>query len=94
MSRGFDSFEIDDSRGWDSGSGRDVGRSSSSSLKTRIELQNIHREEERADKLDREGRDRSDQERPPHLSLFRGQALAATKRMKVEQYAAHCQRID
>jgi hypothetical protein len=79
MSRGFDGFEIDDARGWGSSSGRDVGRNSSSSLKTRIELQNIHRDEERADKLDREGRDRSDQERPPLAREERVEAILSQR---------------
>ena len=79
MARGFDGFESDDSRGWDSGSGRDVGRGSSSSLKTRIELQNIHRDEERADNLDREGRERSDQERPPLAREERVEAILSQR---------------
>jgi hypothetical protein len=79
MSRGFDSFEIDDSRGWDSDSGRDVSRSSSSSLKTRIELQNIHRDEERADKLDREGQERSGREHPPLAREERVEAILSQR---------------
>ncbi len=47
MSRGFDGFEIDDFRGSDSGSEREVGRNSSSSWDKWKELQNIYREEER-----------------------------------------------
>ena len=65
MSRGFDGFEIDDFRESGSDSGRDVGRSSSSDWNTRARLHNIHREEDRADRLDSEGRDRSGKERPP-----------------------------
>ena len=65
MSRGFDGFEIDDFRDSGSDSGRDVGRSSSSDWNTRARLHNIHREEDRADRLDREGRERSGKERPP-----------------------------
>jgi len=64
MSRGFDGFEIDDFRESGSDSGRDVGRSSSSDWNTRARLHNIHREEDRADRLDSEGRDRSGKERP------------------------------
>jgi hypothetical protein len=79
MSRGFDSFEIDDFRGSDPSSGRDVGRSSSSSLKTWIELQNIHREEERADKLGREGREQSDRERPPLAREERVEAILSPR---------------
>lgn len=65
MSRGFDSFEIDDSRGTDSSSGRDTGRGSSSSGDKWRELQNIYREEERSDNLAREGQHRSSRERSP-----------------------------
>jgi len=65
MSRGFDGFEIDDSRGSDSDPGRDAARSSSSDWTKWTELHNIHRQEERADRLDREGRDRSERGRPP-----------------------------
>jgi len=65
MSRGFDGFEIDDFRDSGSDSGRDVGRSSSSDWNARTNLHNIHREEDRADKLDREERQRSRGERPP-----------------------------
>jgi hypothetical protein len=65
MSRGFDGFEINDSRGADSGSGRDMGRSSSSSWDKWKELQKIYREEERTDSLAREGQQRSGRERPP-----------------------------
>jgi hypothetical protein len=65
MSRGFDGFEIDDFRGSNSDSGRDIGRSSSSEWSKWTQLHNIHREEERADRLDREGRDRSERNRPP-----------------------------
>ncbi len=79
MSRGFDGFEIDDSRGWGSDSGREVSRSSSSSLKTRIELQNIHRDEERADKLDREGMERSGKERPPLAREERVEAILSQR---------------
>ena len=65
MSRGFDGFEIDDFRDSDFGSARDVGRGSFSDWNARTKLQDIHRKEERADSLDREGRDRSGKERPP-----------------------------
>ncbi len=56
-----------------------MSRSSSSSLKTRIELQNIHRDEERADKLDREGRDRSSRERPPLAREERVEAILSQR---------------
>ena len=65
MSRGFDGFEIDDFRDSGFDSGRDVGRGSSSSWSDRNGLYYIHREEDRADRRDREGRERSRTERPP-----------------------------
>jgi hypothetical protein len=75
MSRGFDGFEIDDFRGSGFGSGRDVSRGSSSDWNKRIDLHNIHREEDRADRLDREGRQRPDRERPPLAREARVQAI-------------------
>jgi hypothetical protein len=79
MSRGFDGFEIDGFR--DSGfhSGRDVGRSSSSDWNTRTNLHNVHRDEERADRLDREGRERSDRERPPLAREERVQTILSQR---------------
>jgi hypothetical protein len=65
MSRGFDGFEIDDFRESTFDAGRDVSRGSPSSCETWKELQNIHRQEDRADRLDREARERSDREGPP-----------------------------
>jgi hypothetical protein len=65
VSRGFAGFEIEDFRGSDFGSGRDVGRGTSSDWNSRVALYHIHREEDRADRLDREGRERTDKERPP-----------------------------
>jgi len=65
MSRGFDGFEIDDFRDSGFDSGRDVGRGSSSLWNDRNGLYYIHREEDRADRRDREGRERSRTERPP-----------------------------
>ncbi len=65
MSRGFDGFELDDFRGSDFSPAPDVDRSSSSDWNKWTALHNIHREEERADTLDREGRDLSDRNRPP-----------------------------
>jgi len=53
MSRGFDSFDIDDFRGSDSGSERGMGGGSTSSWDKWRERQNIHREEERSDALAR-----------------------------------------
>jgi hypothetical protein len=65
MSRGFDGFEIDDFRSWDSPSDRDEGRGSSSSWDSRNARHNIWQEEDRADRLDRESGERSNRERPP-----------------------------
>jgi hypothetical protein len=64
MSRGFDGFELDDFRSPNSDFGRDVGRSSSSEWSKWTRLHTIHRQEERADRLDREGQDRSGRDRP------------------------------
>jgi hypothetical protein len=79
MSRGFDGFEIDDFRDSEFGSGRDVGRNSSSHGSAREKLQDIHRKEERADNLDREGRERSDRERPPLAREERVQAILSQR---------------
>lgn len=65
MSRGFDGFEIDDFRGRDSRSDRHVDRGLSSSSESRNARHNIWQEEDRADRLDRESRERSNRERPP-----------------------------
>ena len=65
MSRGFDGFESDGFRDSGFDSGRDVGRSSSSDWNARTRLHNVHREEDRADQLDGEERQRSRAERPP-----------------------------
>jgi hypothetical protein len=65
MSRGFDSFDIDDFRGSDSGSERGMGGGSTSSWDKWRERQNIYREEERSDALARDGQQRSGRERPP-----------------------------
>src|SRR5260370_35257805 len=62
MSRGFDGFEIDDFGGTESGSDRDVDRRSSADWNKWTELHNIHREEERADRLDRKAPDRSNRD--------------------------------
>ena len=56
MSRGFDGFEIDDFRDPGSDSGRDIGRGSSSNWNARTRLYYVHRAEDRADRIDREGR--------------------------------------
>jgi hypothetical protein len=63
MSRGFDGFEIDDFRDSEFGSGRELGHGSSSTWHARTKLQEIHRTEDRADGLDREGRNISGRER-------------------------------
>jgi hypothetical protein len=64
MSRGFDWFELDDSRDSGVDSGREIGGSSSSNWNEWLSRQNVRREEERRDHLDRQGRDRSGKERP------------------------------
>lgn len=73
MSRGFDGFEIDDFR--DSGPGRDVSRGSSSDWNARTKLQDIHRKEDQADSLDREGRELSGKGLPPLAREERVQAI-------------------
>jgi hypothetical protein len=65
MSRGFDSFDLDDFRGSDSGFERGMGGGSNSSWDNWRERQNIYREEERSDALAREGQQRSGRDRPP-----------------------------
>ncbi|HEX2715244.1 MAG TPA: hypothetical protein VHM88_23950 [Candidatus Acidoferrales bacterium] len=79
MSRGFDGFEIDDFRDSDFGWGRDRDRDRSSDWNNRLALHNIHREEDRADKLDRESRERSDRQRPPLPREERVEALLAER---------------
>ena len=75
MSRGFDGFEIDDFRDSGFDSGRDVGRGSSSNWNAQTRLYYIHREEDRADRLEREGRQRSREERLPLAREERVQAI-------------------
>src|SRR5215475_9538998 len=65
MSRGFDEFKIDDLRDSDSGWGRGPEPDQPSDWNSRLALHNIHREEERADKLDRQSRERPNRDRPP-----------------------------
>jgi len=79
MSRGFDGFEIDDFRGSDSDPGREAARSPSSDWNKWTELHNIHREEARADRLDREGQDRSERGRPPLPREDRVQAILSQR---------------
>jgi len=79
MARGFDGFEIDDFRESGFDSGRDVGRGSSSSWTDSNSLYYIHREEERADQRDREGRQRSKEERSPMAREERVQAVLSQR---------------
>src|SRR5229473_3437488 len=79
MSRGIDGFEIDDFRGSDFGPDREVSRSPSSDWSKWTELHNIHREEERADRFDREGPDRSNRDRPPLAREERVQAILSQR---------------
>src|SRR6202140_5068065 len=79
MSRGFDGFEIDDFRGSDSNSGRDVSRGSSSDWNTRNILHHIWREEDQSDRLDCESRGRSDRERPSLVREERVQAILSQR---------------
>ncbi len=79
MSRGLDGFEIDDFRDSGFDSGRDVGRGSSSNWNARTRLSYIHREEDRADQLERDGRQRSRVERPPLAREERVQAILSQR---------------
>ena len=79
MSRGFDGFEIDDFRDSGSDSGTDVGRGSSSNWNARTRLSYIHREEDRADQLERQERQRSREERPPLAREERVQAILSQR---------------
>ena len=65
MSRGFDWFELDDSRDCGFDTGREIGGSSSSSSNAWLVQESMRREEERSDNLGRDGRERTGQERPP-----------------------------
>lgn len=65
MSRGYDGPEIDDFRDSGYGWGRDRDRDLSSDWNGRLALHSVHREEERADRRDSEGRERGDKDRPP-----------------------------
>jgi hypothetical protein len=64
MTRSFDVFDRDDFRSPDD-SERGTNGGSESFWSLRVRLSELHRKEERADVRDREGRDRSRQERPP-----------------------------
>ena len=79
MSRGLDGFEIGDSRGSDFGSGRAVSRGSSSDWNSRNNLHKIQREEDRADRLDLEGRELLGRERPPLAREERVQSMLSQR---------------
>src|SRR5215510_6721794 len=79
MSRGYDGPEIADFFDSGFGWGRDPGRERSSDWNNRLALHNIHREEERADKLDHESRERSDRQRPPLRREERVEALLSER---------------
>jgi len=79
MSRGFDGFEIDDFRDSHFGSRRDVGRGSSTDWNAPTKLEEIHRNEGRADSLDREGQKVSDRERLPLAREERVQAILSRR---------------
>jgi hypothetical protein len=79
VSRGFDSFEIDDYRGSDFGSEHDVSRRSSSEWNTQRNLHNIHRAEDRADRLGRDELERSEKERPPLAREERVQTILSQR---------------
>ena len=79
MSRGFDGFEIDDFRDSGFDSGRDVGRGSSSNWNAQTRLYYIHREEDRADRLELEGRQQSREERLPLAREERVQAVLSRR---------------
>src|SRR6266478_3240583 len=82
MSRGFDSFDIDDFRGSDSGSERGMGGGSTSSWDKCRERQNLYREEERSDALARDGQQRFGRERPsPRRARSRGRPAADTNHL-------------
>ena len=65
MSRGYDGPEIDDYRGSGFSWGRDQARDPSSDWNSRLALHKIHRQEDRADRLDSHARERSDGDRRP-----------------------------
>jgi hypothetical protein len=79
MSRGFDGFEVDDFRGSDFGPDREVSRHPSSDWNKWTELHNIHREEERADRRDREAPARSNRDRPPLAREERVQTILSQR---------------
>ena len=79
MSRGLDGFEIDDFRGSHSRFDRDMGGGSSSSWDSRNARHNIWREEDRADRLDRQSRERPAHERPPLAREERVQAILSQR---------------
>ncbi len=64
MSRGFDGFEIDDFRSPDLDADRGSERSPQRDWKSIESLNRIHREEDRADRLEREQQERHNTDRP------------------------------
>jgi hypothetical protein len=79
MSRGFDGFEIDDFRDWDSRFDRNIDRGSSSSWESRNTRHEIRQQEDRADRLEQEKRERSNRERPPLPREERVQTVLAQR---------------
>ncbi|MGA7225632.1 MAG: hypothetical protein WA867_18395 [Candidatus Acidiferrales bacterium] len=79
MPRGYDGYEIDDSRGSGSHSGRSGGRGSFSDVDTLMRLQAVHRDENLADWRDRRQQERSDRERPPLAREERVEAILSER---------------
>jgi hypothetical protein len=79
MSRGYDGYEIDDSRNSDFRSGRSGDRGSSSSVDTQMRLQALHRKENEADWLDRQQQERSPRDRPPQAREERIQEILSQR---------------
>ena len=79
MSRGHDGFEIDDSRGSSSRSGRTGERGSSSDAETLMRLQAVHRDDNVADWRDRQQQERGDRERPPFAREERVEAILSQR---------------
>jgi hypothetical protein len=78
MTRSFDVFDRDDFRSPDDPD-RGTSGGSESFWSLRVRLSELHRKEERADVRDREGRDRSKQERPPLHREERVQEILAQR---------------
>src|SRR5215470_1400190 len=79
MSRGFDGFEIDDFRDWDSRFDRNIDRGSSSSWESRNTRHKIWQQEDRADRLEQERRERPNRERPQLAREERVQMILAQR---------------